>query len=114
MEWKLFAYGILRQKYMIPRCEENSKQFEVTQILRDTVTFKYMNLVKIWNIGKPLDFIFCRNVMIYFDKPTRARLVNRFWDFLNPGGILFVGHSESLIGVDHKFNCVVPTIYVRR
>ena len=82
-------------------------------MLRDTVTFKYMNLVKDWGIGKSLDFIFCRNVMIYFDKYTRTRLVNSFYDLLDSGGVLFTGHSESLIGIDHKFRYVRPTVYVK-
>jgi chemotaxis protein methyltransferase CheR len=60
-----------------------------------------------------LDFIFCRNVMIYFDKPTQSRLVNRFWDILSPEGILFTGHSESLTGIEHRFRYVQPTIYAK-
>jgi len=55
--------------------------------------------------------IFCRNVMIYFDKPTRATLVQRFWDLLGPGGTLLIGHSESLTGIEHRFRYVQPTIY---
>ncbi len=98
---------------MIHHRKGNHKVFEVSQILRDTVTFKHMNLVKPWAINKTVDFIFCRNVMIYFDKKTRARLVNRFWDLLDSGGVLFTGHSESLIGIDHKFSYAQPTIYVK-
>ena len=64
-----------------------------------------------WPIKGGLDFIFCRNVMIYFDKPTQEILVGRFWDMLNPGGVLFTGHSESLTGIEHKYNYVEPTIY---
>ena len=104
---------LLRQKYMTHHCNQNYKTFEVNQILRNTVTFKYMNLVKHWGLGKPLDFIFCRNVMIYFDKRTRGRLVNRFFDLLDSGGMLFTGHSESLIGIEHKLTYVQPTIYVK-
>jgi len=105
--------SLLRQKYMIHHRKGNHKVFEVNQILRDTVTFKHMNLVKHWGISETLDFIFCRNVMIYFDKHTRAHLVNRFCDLLDSGGVLFTGHSESLIGIDHKFSYVQPTIYVK-
>jgi len=105
--------SLLRQKYMIPHHKGNHEVFEVNQILRDTVTFKHMNLVKHWEISEALDFIFCRNVMIYFDKHTRAHLVNRFYDLLDSGGVLFTGHSESLIGIDHKFSYVKPTIYVK-
>jgi chemotaxis protein methyltransferase CheR len=66
-----------------------------------------------WPFTGPFEFIFCRNVMIYFDKPTQERLVNRFWEMLAPGGILFTGHSESLTGVKHPFRYVRPTVYAR-
>ena len=89
------------------------KAFEVSKRLRDVVIFKYLNLVKDWPIKGPLDFIFCRNVMIYFDKPTQQQLITRFWDLLDSGGVLFTGHSESLTGIDHKFNYVQPTIYMK-
>jgi chemotaxis protein methyltransferase CheR len=61
----------------------------------------------------PFDAVFCRNVMIYFDKPTQERLVQRFWEMLKPGGHLFVGHSESLAGSFHKFRYEQPAIYVK-
>jgi chemotaxis protein methyltransferase CheR len=50
-------------------------------------------------------------VMIYFDKPTQQKLVGRYFDVLEPGGLLFTGHSESLTGIEHKFRYVQPTIY---
>jgi len=53
----------------------------------------------------------CRNVMIYFDKKTQERLVNKFHDVLVDGGYLFIGHSESLTGVDHPLRYIVPTVY---
>jgi chemotaxis protein methyltransferase CheR len=49
--------------------------------------------------------------MIYFDKPTQARLIRRFYDLLDSGGVLFTGHSESLTGIEHAFKYVQPTIY---
>jgi chemotaxis protein methyltransferase CheR len=57
--------------------------------------------------------IMCRNVMIYFDKQVQARLVDRFWELLAPGGHLFVGHSESLTSLKHRFTYVQPAVYVK-
>jgi chemotaxis protein methyltransferase CheR len=51
--------------------------------------------------------------MIYFDKETQNRLVNKYYDSLEPGGFLFIGHSESLMGTEHRFKYVKPTIYQR-
>jgi chemotaxis protein methyltransferase CheR len=64
-----------------------------------------------WPMRGPFHAIFCRNVMIYFDKPTQGALVNRYYDLLVPGGYLFVGHSESLSAVDHAFTYVQPAVY---
>lgn len=104
---------IQRSKYLSVRHDNRKKVFEVKKILRDAVTFKYLNLMGDWPIKTPLDFIFCRNVMIYFDKHTQQRLINRYWDLLDSGGVLFTGHSESLTGVEHKFNYIQPTIYAK-
>jgi MCP methyltransferase, CheR-type len=57
------------------------------------------------------DVVFCRNVMIYFDKETQDGLVNRFYDKLKEGGYFFVGHSESLTGLIHRFKYVEPSVY---
>ncbi len=105
-----------RQKYFQVSHDQNEKIFEVNQNLRDVVIFRYLNLMKSWPIDTRrggLDFIFCRNVMIYFDKPTQGHLVSRFWDILSSGGILFTGHSESLTGIEHQFRYIQPTIYAK-
>lgn len=76
------------------------------------VRFRRLNLMDDrFPIKQPLDLIFCRNVMIYFDRPTQERLVNKFHDYLKPGGYLFIGHSESLQWVHHPFRSLAPTIY---
>jgi chemotaxis protein methyltransferase CheR len=49
--------------------------------------------------------------MIYFDRPTQEKLISRFWKLLEPGGILFTGHSESLTGIKHSFNYIEPAVY---
>lgn len=102
-----------KNKYLNLNCVRGEKTFEVKRSLKNIVIFKYLNLMNDWPINGPLDFIFCRNVMIYFDRSTQSRLINRFWDLLDSGGVLFTGHSESLTGIEHRFNYVQPTIYLK-
>ena len=102
-----------KHKYLVVNGTKKQKTFKANHLLKDAVIFKYLNLIKEWPIKGPLDFIFCRNVMIYFDKATQEKLINRFWDLLDSEGILFTGHSESLTGVKHKFEYIQPTIYVK-
>jgi len=103
----------LRNKYLTRTRRDDGDLYEVTPVLRHMIIFRYLNLIQDWPVKGPLDFIFCRNVMIYFDKPTQGRLIGRFFDLLAPGGILFTGHSESLTGIEHKFRYVQPTIYMK-
>ncbi|OHB55435.1 MAG: hypothetical protein A2Y12_11745 [Planctomycetes bacterium GWF2_42_9] len=103
----------LRHKYMKISHQYGEKYYQVGEKLKSTVIFRYVNLMADWPIGGPIDFIFCRNVMIYFDKPTQQRLVERFYNILDTGGMLFTGHSESLTGINHKFKYVRPTIYAK-
>lgn len=105
--------NLQRSKYLTSHKTKKENVFEVKRLLRDVVVFKYLNLMKDWPVKGPVDFIFCRNVMIYFDKDTQQNLIKRYWDILNSGGILFTGHSESLTGIEHKFNYVQPTIYAK-
>ena len=81
--------------------------------LREMVEFRRLNLMDPFEFDRPFHIVFCRNVMIYFDKPTQERLVNKFHDCLVPGGYLFVGHSESLTGIRHRLAFVRPAVYRR-
>jgi len=103
----------LKHRYLVSRTVDGLKVFEVSPAMRQMIIFKYLNLMKDWPVQGPLDFIFCRNVMIYFDKPSQQRLISRFYDLLDSGGVLFTGHSESLTGIDHKFKYIQPTIYAK-
>jgi chemotaxis protein methyltransferase CheR len=81
--------------------------------LKSMITFRTLNLLHTWPMKGPFDVIFCRNVMIYFDQPTREKLVNRFSDMLVPGGYLCIGHSESIHAGSAPFKLVGKTIYRR-
>lgn len=83
----------------------------VRQELRSMVKFRRINLMDPFQFQQKFQVIFCRNTMIYFDRETRERLTNKFYDCVAPGGYLFVGHSESLTGVNHPFKFVRPAIY---
>ena len=103
-----------RQKYMRATQSNGKTVYHMTPSVRNLVRFAYLNLIEPWPFDGRFDFIFCRNVMIYFDKPTQQNLVNRFWASLEDKGLLFTGHSESLTGVAHKFSYVQPTIYAKQ
>lgn len=102
-----------RNKYLTLFRVNKQKLFHVGEQLKRTVLFEYLNLMENWPIRGQLDFIFCRNVMIYFDKATQQHLIDRFWKILDSGGCLFTGHSESLTGIKHNFKYIQPTIYVK-
>ncbi|MEM5788800.1 MAG: protein-glutamate O-methyltransferase [Syntrophobacteraceae bacterium] len=94
------------------RVGNNGKgDYEVGAHLKRIVTFRRLNLMEAYPFKGQFDFIFCRNVMIYFDKKTQEELVNKMAGFLTPGGYLFVGHSESLTGLNHKLTYIRPAIY---
>jgi chemotaxis protein methyltransferase CheR len=80
--------------------------------LRAMVDFRPLNLLgKEWSIKGPLDAIFCRNVMIYFDKETQLRILQRFAPLMRPDGLLFAGHSESFHNATHVFRLRGKTVY---
>jgi len=93
--------------------ERGGQMYQVTPQLRDLIVFRRLNLIEPLPFKNPLDLIFCRNVMIYFDKETISRLINKYHQILAPGGYLFIGHSESLSGLDHKFKYVEPCVYLK-
>jgi len=81
--------------------------------LRSLITFRQLNLMHGWPMRGPFDAIFCRNVIIYFDKPTQRALFERMATLQKPGDFLFLGHSESLYRVSDRYELVGRTIYRR-
>lgn len=101
----------LIEKYFTKLQPSLPHQYRIKDTVRSMVRVARLNLMDAWPMKGPFDVIFCRNVMIYFDKPTQQKLINRFWSFLKPGGYLFVGHSEGLSAISHKFRYVKPAVY---
>jgi chemotaxis protein methyltransferase CheR len=90
-----------------------SVRYAVTQELRDLITFRELNLMRALPMRGPFDAIFCRNVIIYFDKDTQRELFARIAQLQRPGDLLFLGHSESLYHVSDAYTLVGKTIYRR-
>ena len=89
-------------------------KYEICQGIKDEVIFKTFNLMDPMPDkykAKPFDLIFCRNVMIYFDQPTKQALVNRFYDVVKPGGYFYIGHAESVNRNETKSTYIQPAIY---
>jgi len=88
--------------------------YRVRPEVRSGVNFRQLNLLDAAPpFPGPLHLIFCRNVMIYFDRPTQEELVNKLTQLLVPGGYLMVGHSEGLTGISHRLKLVQPSVYRR-
>ncbi len=102
-----------KRRFLIPNNIEGEKVYQVSRELQNIICFRYLNLMKEWPCKGPFDIIFCRNVMIYFDKPTQARLVERFGKCLTKKGVLCIGHSESLAGINHQYRFVQPATYIK-
>jgi chemotaxis protein methyltransferase CheR len=101
------------QRYFTLVRQEPAPAYQVKESVRSMVRLARLNLMEQWPMTGPFEVIFCRNVMIYFDKKTQERLVQRFWDLLAPGGHLFIGHSEGLTAGRHAFRYVQPAVYIK-
>ncbi|NMB42987.1 MAG: protein-glutamate O-methyltransferase CheR [Clostridiales bacterium] len=98
-----------RLKYFKKISDEKS---EVVDQIKKEVIFARLNLMnETFPFKKKFHTIFCRNVMIYFDSKTKMDLVNRFYEITEPGGYLFIGHSESLIRSQTKYKYIMPAVY---
>jgi chemotaxis protein methyltransferase CheR len=87
--------------------------YQVRSEVRRMIQFRRLNLIESFTFSSTFPLISCRNVMIYFDKTTQQSLVNRMTNHLEPGGHLFIGHAESLSGIEHGLRFIAPAIYQR-
>lgn len=89
----------------------NENVIKVTDEIKNMVAYRQLNLTQEWPMKGIFDIIFCRNVTIYFGRDTRIDLLDRFAEYLDKDGCLFVGHSESLFGLTQRFSTVGRTIH---
>jgi chemotaxis protein methyltransferase CheR len=101
------------REFIRPSSRENANTILMAESLQSLITFRRLNLIEAWPFSGKFDAIFCRNVMIYFDGATKATLVERFTQHVKPGGWLYIGHSESLIGSHPGLQLVGRTVYRR-
>jgi chemotaxis protein methyltransferase CheR len=101
-----------RDRWFAPTNPE-ATEFAVAAALRDLIVFKQLNLLDAWRMRGPFDVIFCRNVIIYFDKATQRRLFERMAQLQQPGGWLFIGHSENLSNLSDCYELVGRSAYRR-
>ncbi len=103
-----------RRRWFLKSKNNGSGVTRVIPELQKMITFKQLNLMNEWPMKGPFDIIFCRNVVIYFDKPTQKILFGRYADLMSSDGHLFVGHSETLYRVSDNFDLIGSTIYKMR
>ncbi|UYY77075.1 CheR family methyltransferase [Sphingomonas sp. R1] len=105
----------MRRAYVRMPNDRHRRDVRIVPALRSAIGFARLNLMEeSYPVGEPMHLIFCRNVLIYFDKPTQRQVVLRLLECLAPGGYLFLGHSESIHGMDVPLTPVGSTVFQRR
>lgn len=105
----------LRKKYLLRSKDKSSNLIRIAPELRTMVSYQRLNLLdNPLGIGVEMNIIFCRNVLIYFDRPTQESVLSRFCSHLVPGGFLFTGHSETLHNMNLPLTQVANTVYRRK
>ena len=104
-----------RQRYVMRARDRSSGHVRITPHLRAKLSFARLNLMdEAYPVDTDLDIVFCRNILIYFDKVTQAKVLGRLCDHLRPGGYLFLGHSESIVGIDLPVTQIANTVFQKR
>jgi chemotaxis protein methyltransferase CheR len=104
----------LKRRYLLKSRERSCGLVRIVPELRSWVQFRQLNLMGAkYPADRDMDAIFCRNVLIYFEKPTQRAVLERLCRHLRPGGFLFLGHSESLAGLDLPLRGVANTVFRR-
>lgn len=102
----------LRRKYFVRSRDPKANLVRIVPELRDLIEFRRLNFMeKDYGLGIQADIIFCRNVIIYFDRATQEQVLRKITQYLVPGGHLFLGHSETLHGLDVLLTPVAPALY---
>ena len=101
----------IEEEYKDKYFQHSSDKFNVNQNVKSLITFKQLNLLDNWPMKGPFDVIFCRNVIIYFDKKTQLGLFEKYYEMLAPGGLFFLGHSENLGDYAKYFENVGRTMF---
>jgi chemotaxis protein methyltransferase CheR len=101
----------LMQRYLLKGKDDSAGSYRFKSEIRAMIEFQHLNLMESLPDGYSCVALFCRNIMIYFDKPTQESLVRRLSEHIEAGGYLFIGHSESLNGITHGLEYVSPAIY---
>jgi len=105
---------VFKKKYMLHSKDKSKKQIRMKSFIRNKLLFKRLNFMdKDYKMPTKFDIIFFRNVMIYFDKKTQNHVINGLCKYLNPNGIFYLGHSETLNTLDVPLKTIIPTIYRR-
>jgi len=105
----------LLKAYMLRGTGPEEGRMKAGPELRDVVTFRRVNLAaEPWPVRGPFDVVLCRNVLIYFDAPGKRRVLERLLSYLEPDGLLLVGHAESLNGVTEEAHSLRPSVYALR
>lgn len=104
----------LKKRYFLKGKNQFHNEVRVKPELRKHVKFMHLNVMnEDFGFRDTMQIIFCRNMLIYFDKPTQENVINKFLRYLEPGGYLFLGHSETIFGMDLPFKSVAPTVFQR-
>jgi chemotaxis protein methyltransferase CheR len=105
---------LMRRKYLLRSRERDSDRVRIVPELRKLVEFRRLNFMDAdYGLDETADAVFCRNVIIYFDRPTQERILGKLSSYLKPGGYLFVGHSETLHDMHLPLEPVGPALYRR-
>jgi chemotaxis protein methyltransferase CheR len=105
----------LRHRYVLRGRGAQGDQVRMAPGLRAKLRFARLNLMDdVYPVDRDMDVIFCRNILIYFDKETQGHVLGRLCDHLRPGGYLFIGHSETIVGLNLPVSQVANTVFQRR
>ena len=101
----------LRKRYFQKGENQWKGYFRIKKEVGKKIRFQRLNFMDEFHFAEPFDVIFCRNVMIYFDNPAKEIVVGKFFRHLAHGGYFFIGHAESLTGINHQFKYIQPSVY---